>query len=425
MEQALETNDVAEYHDILCDHCDMVVKIPHLGKEDKATCPRCDRKLKDCDPQSNKFALMYGICALLLFFIGCSFYIVDIRILGNINNVTIPAIPKILLLDKYLSLSLLFIAFVLLFPFLCLVSVVILCSGLPLPKRLKVLFLVIVTKLQSWCMPEIFLAGVLVSFVKLTSYGDIGIDLSFLPFCIFIILQIKTLSSFNPSIIWEEVAPTLQTDVPLRAGKTGRLQHIRLCRCCHAILPIGRVICPRCYERGYLRIRQSLQWTMALLLTAMLLYIPANMYAVMTTLFIGGVSNSTILDGVSYMWKDGDYPIAIIIFTASIIIPILKIIALFWLCYFSRYTPCGEEEDCLKMNKIYNIVEFIGRWSMIDIFVVAVTSTLIRHGEMISVFPDIGAVFFATVVIITMVASKKYDPRLIWDRMRCKESKKE
>lgn len=406
---------------VLCDQCDLVVEIPPMGSGDKANCPRCDNRLTDYQSASPKQALIYGVCALLMFIIACLFHLVDIRTLGNINNVTISTISCVLFFDSYVLLSLLFIAFVLLFPFLCLLSLVIVCSGIPIPRRFKIILLATTAKLQYWCMAEIFLAGVLVSFVKLTRYGDIDINISFLPYCFFILLQIKAFSVFSTTAPWHQVAPVIQTTTLFQAGKTGMEQGIRLCQCCHAILSINSVVCPRCYERGNVRVRQSLQWTLALLFIAMILYIPANAFAMMTTFFIGNVTSSTILDGVSYMWKDGDYPIAMIIFTASIIIPVIKIIALFLLCYFSAYSSCSDEGYCLKMNKIYNFVEFIGRWSMIDIFVVAVTSTLIRNGVMISVYPDIGAVFFAIVVIVTMIASKKYDPRLIWDRMTCKQ----
>lgn len=418
MEQAVHENYQRDTINVLCDQCDLVVEIPPMGNGDKASCPRCDNRLTDYQSSSPKHALIYGICALLMFVVACIFHLVDIRTLGNTNNVTISTIPRVLFFDHYVLLSLLFIAFVLLFPFLCLLSLIIVCSGIPIPKRFKIILLATMTKLQYWCMAEIFLAGVLVSFVKLISYGDIDIDISFLPYCFFILLQIKAFSVFSTTAPWHQIAPVIQTTTLFQAGKNGIEQGIRLCQCCHAILSINLVICPRCYERGRARIRQSLQWTLALLLIAMMLYIPANAFAMMKMFFIGNVTSSTILDGVSYMWKDGDYPIAIIIFTASIVIPVIKIIALFLLCYFSVYS-CGSDEGyCLK---IYNFVEFIGRWSMIDIFVVAVTSTLIRNGVMISVYPDVGAVFFAIVVIITMIASKKYDPRLIWDRMACKQ----
>lgn len=421
MVQAVHENYQWDPVNVLCDQCDLVVELPPMENGDKAHCPRCDNRLTDYQSSSPKQALIYGLCALLMFIIACIFHLVDIRTFGNINSVTIATIPRVLFFDNYVLLSLLFIAFVLLCPFLCMLSLVIVCSGIPIPRRFKVILLAITTKLQYWCMAEIFLAGVLVSFVKLTRYGDIDIDISFLPYCFFILLQIKAFSVFSTTAPWHQIAPVIQTTTAFQAGKTGIEQGIRLCQCCHAILSIHLVICPRCYERGHVRIRQSLQWTLALLFIAMMLYIPANAFAVMKTFFIGNVMSSTILDGVSYMWKEGDYPIAIIIFTASILIPVIKIIALFWLCYFSAYSSCGDEGDCLKMNKIYNFVEFTGRWSMIDMFVVAVTSTLIRNGIMISVYPDVGAVFFTIVVVITMIASQKYDPRLIWDKMACRQ----
>lgn len=421
MKQLVQKNRSQHSNVILCEQCDLVVSIRHSDSEDKVRCPRCQHWLIFCKPSANQHALIYGVCALVMFFIACAFYLIDIRIVGRINNITLSTIPRVLFADDYLSLSVLFTLLVIIFPFSCMLSLVTLCSGIAIPNGLKRILLVINVKLESWCMAEIFLAGMLVSFVKLNSYGDIAVGISFLPFCFFILLQIKAVSSFNRPAMWYQLGPSIQTDIPVKPGRMGKQQRVRLCVCCHAILARNQRVCPRCFERGDVRISKSLQWTFALLLTAMMLYVPANLLAVMRTLYMGGSSNSTILNGITYMWNDGDYPIAIIIFFASIIIPVLKIVTLFWLCHFSIYSSCGKDNHCLTMSRLYNSIELIGRWSMIDIFVVAVNATLIRNGELISVYPDTGAIFFAAVVIMTMVASKKYDPRLIWDKVTCNE----
>ncbi|WP_392565633.1 PqiA/YebS family transporter subunit [Utexia brackfieldae] len=409
---------------IICDHCDLVVEVPRITNQYKASCPRCNSRLVRYRKKTNKQALVFAICALFMFIFSCLFYFIDIRILGNVTSIDIFMIPDTLLLDNYSSLSLVFISFVIFFPILCLLILIILCSGISLPKRITILLLVSLTRLQNWCMAEIFLAGTLVSFVKLASYGDIGLQHSFIPYCLFIIMQTQALSLFSPRQIWQTVAPTIQAETPFSSGKTGLSQNLRLCKCCHAILPMNKQICTRCYTKGYVREQQSLQWTMALVLTSLILYLPANGYPIMTTIFMGDISNSTIIDGVLYMWQDQDYPVALVIFFASVVIPISKIIALCWLGYFAKYAKQQDIKSCLKMNRLYKIVEFIGRWSMIDIFVVSIISTLVRNGELISVYPDIGAIFFATVVVMTMYASHKYDPRLIWDRLTHEEKGK-
>lgn len=406
---------------ILCDECDLVVEVPRITNQHNALCPRCDNRLVSYRKQTNQLALVYAVCALVMFILACAFYLVNISIIGNITNMDLFLIPRMLINDDYTSLAFLFITFVLVLPITSLVILIILCCHQYLPNWLKINLLIGLGRLQHWCMAEIFLAGLIVSFVKLISYGDIGLNLSFLPFCLFALMQIKALSLFSTRQVWQSISPAIHINTPFVVGKSGLSQNIRSCHCCKAILPVNKLICPRCQIKGSARYNDSIQWTMALLLTSTILYIPANTYPIMSTVFVGGISGSTVLDGVSYMWKSGDYPVAAVIFIASIIIPIFKIIALCWLCYYATYVNKPTEKASNKMNKIYNVVEFIGRWSMIDIFVVSVTATLVNNGEMIAVYPAAGAVFFAIVVIITMIASHKYDPRLIWDKVKNNE----
>jgi len=401
---------------VLCHHCDLLSELPSIANQYKAVCPRCNTRLARGRSNMKLNTIVYSLCSLFMLAMTCCFIFIHIRVMGITNSLNILAIPDILYRDNYMSLMLLFLLFVLLFPAITLIIQIVVCSKIPLSKYRKRDLLIVYEKLQSWCMPEIFMAGVLVSFVKLTSYGDIGIDRAFWSFCFFIIFYLKASIDFSIRKIWNELATNNFVKTELKSGKTGMSQQVRLCLCCHAMLPAEQRHCPRCKQKGQVRERNKIQWTLALLVTSLILYIPANLFGVMNTIFVGSASSSTILDGVIYMWKDGDYPVALVIFTASVIIPILKIIALTWLCYFASMFGSKRKRDCIKMNKLYNVVEFIGRWSMIDIFVVSIISALIRNGEMMAVYPDVGAIFFAIVVIITMIASHQYDPRLIWDK---------
>jgi paraquat-inducible protein A len=194
---------------------------------------------------------------------------------------------------------------------------------------------------------------------------------------------------------------------------TGIAQHLRSCPCCTAILPVAQHQCPRCHTKAQARRRHSLQITLALLLTSLILYIPANLLPIMVTESLGNPMTSTIMSGVIFLWQDGSYPVAMVIFIASIMVPSLKMLAIAWLCWNAK----GHGRmDSPRMHVIYEVVEFVGRWSMIDIFVIAVLSALVRMGQLMSIYPDIGAVLFALVVILTMFAAMTFDPRLTWDR---------
>jgi len=156
----------------------------------------------------------------------------------------------------------------------------------------------------------------------------------------------------------------------------------------------------------------NLQLTMAYLVTALLLYIPANLWPMMVTEKLGQIEYNTILGGIVLLWQEGSQPIAIIVFVASVLVPIIKFIILFMLCfsvYFS-HVLCPS-----KRLKLYRLTELIGRWSMVDIFVVAILVALIQLDHLLNVQPGSGTIAFAAVVILTIMSAKSFDPRVLWD----------
>ena len=185
---------------------------------------------------------------------------------------------------------------------------------------------------------------------------------------------------------------------------------LALCHVCGLVSPVQARRCPRCDGRLHLRVKDSVQRTWALMIAALVLYFPANLLPVLRVESFTGDQQNTILGGVIEFWKQGDYPVAIIIFTASVMIPVLKIVSIVFLCLASRSgrRPRG-------MTRLYRVTEFIGRWSMVDVFVVAILVGVVQLGSAISIHPGAGALSFAAVVVLTMFAAMSFDPRLIWD----------
>lgn len=164
----------------------------------------------------------------------------------------------------------------------------------------------------------------------------------------------------------------------------------------------------------------AVQRCIALLTAGVIAYIPANVWPIMTVTQLGQSHKSTILGGVATFWEMHAYPVAITIFVASVLIPSLKLIALGLLCAIAT----GK----LKMNprratKIYQFTELVGRWSMVDVFVVAILVGLIQLGNVMNIRPGAAALAFGTTVILTMLAAHSFEPKLIWDRVRAAEKK--
>ena len=176
--------------------------------------------------------------------------------------------------------------------------------------------------------------------------------------------------------------------------------------------------CPRCDEELVFRKPASLERTLAFVIAAAVCYIPANLLPVLTTVTSGGSESDTIMQGVVLLWSPTGWPLSLIVLFASIMIPSAKILALGYLLFTVKR---GSIKNNAQRVRLYRMVEIIGRWSMVDVFVDTFTVSLIQLQPLMSVEPGPGLLFFAAVVVLTMLAVESFDPRLIWDSASSKE----
>jgi len=179
---------------------------------------------------------------------------------------------------------------------------------------------------------------------------------------------------------------------------------------------VGRkhVRCPRCGARLHLRKSNSIARTWALLIAALIFYLPANLLPVTITTYLGSTQSDTILSGVIFFMQTGSWGIALIIFVASIVVPIAKLVILGGLLLSVQRRSSWRPEE---RTRLYRITEMVGRWSMLDVFVVTVLVALVRLGYLTTIEAGSGIVYFAAVVVTTMIAAMTFDPRLIWDAL--------
>ena len=185
---------------------------------------------------------------------------------------------------------------------------------------------------------------------------------------------------------------------------------LALCHSCNRVDSASESRCPRCDAPLHVRKPESLQRTIAYAVAALILYVPANLLPVLRLESVTGPQQNTIVGGVIQFWQSGDYPVALIIFCASVMIPILKLLAITSLCVVS-YT--GKYPRA--MTRLYRVTEIIGRWSMVDVFVVAILVAVVQLGGVMSIHPGPGVVPFAAVVVLTIFSAESFDPRIIWD----------
>jgi paraquat-inducible protein A len=178
--------------------------------------------------------------------------------------------------------------------------------------------------------------------------------------------------------------------------------------------------CPRCGEALVFRKPDSLQRTLACLVAAAICYVPANFLPVLTTITAKGTQSDTIMQGVVLLWSRTGWPLSVIVLVASIVIPSAKILTLGYLIFTVQR---GSRDHHCQRIWSFRLVQVIGRWSMVDVFVDTFTVALIQLQPLMSVTPGPGLLFFAAVVVLTMLAVESFDPRLIWDSTRTETSK--
>lgn len=201
---------------------------------------------------------------------------------------------------------------------------------------------------------------------------------------------------------------------PMTAGQASLIN----CTTCLLVSRVPRIPtnsfakCPRCGAQLSHRKPNSLARTWALIIAAYILYVPANVYPVMTVISFGKGEPDTILSGVQSLLTSGMWPLAVLVFFASIIVPLIKLLGLTYLVVSVQYKSRRRPK---QRTMLYRITEAVGRWSMIDIFMISILVALVRLEAIATIEPGAGATSFAAVVVLTMFAAMSFDPRLIWD----------
>jgi paraquat-inducible protein A len=201
---------------------------------------------------------------------------------------------------------------------------------------------------------------------------------------------------------------------------TAQNAHLISCQGCHLLCATpghfekAHMTCPRCGQTLYARKPDSISRTWALVLAAAVFYIPANIFPIMKVTSLGHIQADTILSGVIYFIKTGMWPIALVIFVASVFVPLLK---LFILTFLLISVQAGSSWRPRDRTRLYRMIEAIGRWSMVDIYVVTLMVAIVKIGAIATIEAGPAAVYFAAVVVLTMLAAMSFDPRLIWDKM--------
>jgi paraquat-inducible protein A len=398
---------------IACHDCGLLHHLRALPEGGAAGCRRCGAVLYRHKTNSIDRALMLTLAALILFVVANSFPFLTFQLEGRATTSTLMTGVIQLYNDGMWPLALLVFGATILVPLAKLLATTYVLLPLRFGRRVWGLAPVFRAAeiMHPWAMMEVFLLGVIVAYVKLSDLAKLELGIALFAFIALILVMIAAEVALDPREVWDRVGRQAAAR-GLRPSASGSLIS------CHACDQVCRLAhgehahCPRCGATLHRRKPHSLARTWALVIAACILYIPANLLPVMTVTSFGRGEPDTILSGVKVLIAAGMWPVALLVFFASITVPVLKIIALTFLLISvqrgSRWRPRDR-------TVLYRVVESVGRWSMVDIFMISILVALVNLGAIASIVPGSGAIAFASVVILTMIAAMTFDPRLIWD----------
>jgi paraquat-inducible protein A len=401
---------------IACHECDLLVQLTHLAEGCKAICPRCGYTLTANHRNARDRVIAFSLTALVFLGLSFVFPFLTFSAQGQDRTTTLMQSISVMITEDFTSLAAIIFITIIVIPALYLFSAIYVYVSLKSARLLPGTHatMKLIGYLKNWSMADIFLIGILISFIKIMSLADVSLGLSFWSYVFFIISMTAAVLHIDRHQVWQWIKQKEKlpvTPVP----KSGIHQG---CHVCTELADASKEICSTCGAHLHLRIKNSVQKTWALLITAVFLYLPANMLPIMRTNFFGEETTNTILGGVLVLWEHGSYPIALIIFIASVMVPVGKIIALGWLCYSVQ---TQSQKSYQQKTQLFRVTELVGRWSMVDVFVVAILVALIKLGNIMSIYPGWGALAFAGMVIVTVMAALSFDPRLIWDSINKKK----
>jgi paraquat-inducible protein A len=279
--------------------------------------------------------------------------------------------------------------------------------------------------MSIWAMLDVLLLGVFVAYTKLSDLVHIEIGPAVYALALLTIVTLWADTALDPDAVWEAIERRGLTHRKMPDPDTAlAFQHRAFgCEACGLVsVPEvrhgeGQAHCPRCSSTLHARKPASTARTWAFLIAGAILYIPANYFPVLTVVQLGAGEPSTIIGGVEELIAAQMYPLAVLVLTASVLVPVLKIAGLVILLMAALASSPGRHSriGLRQRTSIYFIVAWVGRWSMVDIFMESLLGALVQFGGLVTIDPGIGALAFCAVVILTMLSAEAFDPRLMWD----------
>lgn len=394
-----------------CHHCDQLHRLPELQGPLHAACTRCGSTLFRHTPDGADRALALNFAVLVLLTIVNSYPLLELKIGGRIQAAGLLSSARSLLDAGQWEIALLVLLTSLVFPLLTALGWLYMLLPLRIGHHPPGLAWVYrwCNRLAPWSLIGVFMLAALVAVVKLLDLATVIPGTALIALAALLVVSAAARVAQSPGTIWPMVGP----EIELQSQQPHALAHgYHSCHHCGLLTPDDYTNCPRCGSHLHARIPNSLNRTMALLVAAAMMLIPANVYPVMTVIYFGAGEPSTILGGVVELIQSGMLPLALLVLFASVVVPLMKLIVFSYLLLSIHRKSSWRPAD---RTRLYRLAEVVGAWSMVDVYLVGILAAVVQLDALATIRPGIGATFFAAVVVLTMLAAHSFDPRLIWD----------
>ena len=401
-----------------CPECGLRQRVPVPPRGHVAACTRCDAVLwrRRSDPIER--ALAMSTAALVCYLVLISTTLIGVDVGGREREITLSSIPQGFDQRGMPLLALLMVGTLIAFPIVRIALTVVVLGGVrgrPARPALLARLARLRAVLARWSMPEVFLLGMFVAYSRISDLAPAQLGVAAFALGAIVLTKVAAEALLDEHEMWERISPSppAPLHLPTSSSARGAGQHLIACTSC-GLLAEGDEgsPCPRCGAALRRRRRGSVALSWAFLVAAAALYGPANFLPIMTIVRYARGQDYTILGGMQDLLKAGDYPLALLVFVASFCVPLLKIVAML-LFLLSTHLHMGTHLH--DRTRLYRVVEVIGRWSMIDVFMVSILTALTQFGRLALVIPHTGVQCFAAVVVLTMFSAASFDPRLMWD----------
>jgi len=405
-------NETAPHDWRECPQCGLVSLLPAMRPDLVAECPRCFHTLWRMRLNPFEFPIACGLAGALFYVYAIIAPFLEISAYGRFSLARLETGPVQLGLQGFELVGALVAAVTVILPGVKLGLMLVTLIGLrisALPRSLLKQVFRWYRPVSPWAMIDVYLLGFLVAYTRLTAIASVHLDTALFSLIGLMLSLAAADAALDEEAVWraldqEDTAPPPPRKAAAQrigctsCGMLNRAEPGERCRRCHAVL--------------HFRKPDSIARCWAFVIAAIALYVPANIYAVLVITQLGATNSYTIMGGIVELANYGLWPLAALVFLASITIPLMKLLIL---AYMLVMTQLRSSTHLLGRTRAYRLIDFIGRWSMIDVFMISILVALVRFGQFANIRSDVGAPCFAAVVVLTIFAADCFDPRLMWD----------